>query len=211
MLRSPQAKHICFYSKRCEWSSAFLRELNETTFKTEFAFVCVDPAPYRPQLPKWLKKVPTLVIQGEAEPRTDAEVMNWLSQRRLRENPLPSQAARPPPATSAPSQVHKSAPMEPEPFNGMEMGIKGTDPYCFLDTDTTATGNGGYGMQHSFEFLSGAPGVGTATMNDIGGGGGGGGQAPGKQKSKKEELFDKQMEAYQRDRESGMPQIRPRQ
>ena len=41
-------------------------------------FVCVDPSPQRPQLPQWLKKVPTLVVAGAAEPLVDNEVMNWL-------------------------------------------------------------------------------------------------------------------------------------
>ena len=35
-------------------------------------------------------------------------------------------------------------------------------------------------------------------------------QEPGRGKSKKEEMFDKQMEAYQQSRESGIPQMRPR-
>ena len=57
-------------------------ELSQTSFKKDFQFISVDP-PLQQQLPKWLKKVPTLVIQGEDEPRTDSEVMNWLYEKKM--------------------------------------------------------------------------------------------------------------------------------
>lgn len=49
--------------------------------------MCVDakPGQARPQLPGYVKAVPTLMIDGEPEPRTDNQVMNWLSERRLKE------------------------------------------------------------------------------------------------------------------------------
>ena len=90
----------------------------------------------------------------------------------------------------------------------MEMGGMGQDPYSFLDQDTSTAGNGGMRIQHSFEYLNGGAAFGTAAANNLGGGGGGGGGAA---RTKKEEMFDKQMEAYQREREMGMPQARPRQ
>jgi hypothetical protein len=198
-----QPRHVCFYSNRCDWSKGFIRELQATPYLNEFKFVCVDPSPNRPKLPSFLKKVPTLVIAGESEPRTDAEVMNWLSQRRLSEKPLPSQAPRTAPAQASPSQVRQSMPEEPMEWNSMEMGGVGQDPYSFLDQDTSTAGNGGMRIQHSFEYLAGGAAIGTAAAGPSGGG--------GQPKSKKEELFDKQMESYQRERENGMPQMRPRQ
>ncbi len=47
----------------------------------------MDRQPGKPPitLPPYVKAVPTLMIAGEAEPRTDSQVMNWLSERRLRE------------------------------------------------------------------------------------------------------------------------------
>ena len=207
-----QPRHVCFYSNRCDWSKAFIRELQATPYTNEFKFICVDPSPNRPKMPSYLKKVPTLVIAGESEPRTDAEVMNWLSQRRMSEKPLPTQVHRTAPAQAAPSQVNQSSPEEPMEWNSMEMGGMGQDPYSFLDQDTSTAGNGGMRIQHSFEYLAGASAIGTASAASIGsGGGGGGGGGGGQPKSKKEELFDKQMEAYQRERESDMPQMRPRQ
>jgi hypothetical protein len=83
---SSQATNICFYSNKCQWSKAFITELAKTPWKGQFRFICVDPGANRPQLPGWLKKVPTIVIAGEAEPRTDSDVMNWLMEKRLKED-----------------------------------------------------------------------------------------------------------------------------
>ena len=79
-------KNLCFFSARCRHSQNFLEALKETQFAKEFRFISVDPQPngQRPQLPSYVKAVPTLMIEGEDKPRTDAQVMNWLSERRLR-------------------------------------------------------------------------------------------------------------------------------
>ena len=79
-------KNLCFFSARCRHSQNFLEALKETPFAKEFRFISVDPQPngQRPQLPSYVKAVPTLMIDGEDKPRTDAQVMNWLSERRLR-------------------------------------------------------------------------------------------------------------------------------
>ena len=81
---TPSPIHICFYSNRCEWSKAFITEISQTPYHTEFRFICVDPSPNRPQLPSWLKQTPTLVISGEPEPRTNSEVMNWLYEHKMK-------------------------------------------------------------------------------------------------------------------------------
>ena len=79
--------HLCFYSTKCRYSQAFLEELARTPYAKEFRFVCVDVGPTgtRPTLPPYVRAVPTLMIAGEPEPRTDSAVMNWLSERRLKE------------------------------------------------------------------------------------------------------------------------------
>jgi hypothetical protein len=79
-------KNLCFFSARCRHSQNFLESLKETPFAKEFRFISVDPQQngQRPQLPSYVKAVPTLMIDGEDKPRTDAQVMNWLSERRLR-------------------------------------------------------------------------------------------------------------------------------
>lgn len=206
-----QQRHIAFVSPKCQWSLGFLRELEKTPYLAEFKIVDVAtlPKPY----PSFLKKVPTLVItndQREKEILTDAEVMNWLSLRKLRDSSRTPRAA--PAGVSAPSAVQQSVPGEPEPFVFSEMGGSGQDPYSFIDQDTNTQGNGGMRIQHNYEYLG---------MDAAFGDGGGpaplsapqmsGGGAGGQKKSKKEEMFDAQMEAYQREREMGMPQVRPRQ
>lgn len=182
--------HICFYSNKCRWSEGFIKSIKDTQFKQEFTYICVDTQAngQRPTLPAWLKKVPTLVIRGESEPRTDGEVMNWLSEQKLK------------------SQNVENGSQEsdgPEPWISGEMGGSYTKGFSFLggnDTNDAPIGN--------FEFLNGQSAPGTRTGSDMpASGGGGGGATP---KNKKVDLFDKQMESYMRDRNTGMPQQRPR-
>lgn len=80
-------QHLCFYSTKCRFCQTFLEELARSPYSKEFRFVCVDAKPGigRPQLPSYVKAVPTLMIHGEEQPRTDSGVMNWLSERRLME------------------------------------------------------------------------------------------------------------------------------
>lgn len=194
-----QPKHICFYSNKCEWSRTFITELANTPYKGEFTFVCVDPGPNRPQLPGWLKKVPTLVIHKETEPRVDSEVMNWLFERRLKDGAGQGQGQGQSSAGPA-----SAAQEEPDAFNILENGTMGTDTYSFLDSDGATNGNGGARIQHSYVFLNGAPGsMGKPTATVL--------TNHNDKRSKKEEIFDAQMEAYQRERAMGMPQMVMRQ
>jgi len=96
---SSRPRHVCFYSKKCPYSKAFLEELARTPYTREFQFICVDPAPNRPKLPGWLKSVPTLLIDGETDPLTDEKVFNWLSMKRIQSNTpaRPATAAVEPP------------------------------------------------------------------------------------------------------------------
>ncbi len=198
-----QPQHICFYSNKCKWSQAFITELAGTPYKAEFRFICVDPSPQRAPLPGWLKKVPTLVIRGESEPRTDGEVMNWLYERRLKDSTRGGGGAGGAAAGGAEATAG-----EPEPFTGIEMGAVGSDMYAFLDmteADLSVQGNGGSRIQHSYAFLNGSAGPGTRqasqiTMTDH-----------NSKRSKKEELLDKQMEQYMRAREASGPKMIARQ
>lgn len=193
--------HICFYSNSCKWSKAFLEELSQTPYKKEFRYVCVDPSPNRPSLPGWLKKVPTLVISGEPEPRTDGNVMNWLYEKRMKESTQQTSAQ-----ANSPDGVPGGEPMG---WNSMEhVSFAKGFGYSFNDSDTSTTGMGGSKLPGAFSFLNGQAAPGERTTNDFPGGGG---AQQGRQKSKKEELFDKQMEAYQRAREEGMPKGPARQ
>jgi hypothetical protein len=187
--------HICFYSNRCKWCEAFITELKGTPYLSEFKFVCVDPAPNRPSLPSWLKKVPTLVISEEPEPRTDAEVMNWLYERKLKDG-----------GSRGGGGGGAVGPTEPEPFGlmGSSGGDLFNDPYTFLDQDTSAQGNGGLrGGERGFSFLNGGGAMGTREGSSMGGAASIGSVS---KVSQKERLFDQQMQAYMNSRDSGMPQ-----
>lgn len=187
-------KHICFYSNRCEWSKAFLSELSQTPYKGDFTYICVDSSPTRPSLPPWLKKVPTLVISEEREPRTDGNVMNWLYEKKLST----------PRSTTTPSDTVTAKNTEPDAFIFREMGNNYKDSYSFLDSDTSTSGNGGTTLMHNFEMLGGSSSTGSREGIPITSTGGSG------KRSRKEEMFDSQMEAYKRDRESGVPKMATR-
>ena len=200
------SRNICFYSKKCPWSKAFILELAKTPWKTQFQFISVDPGPTRPQLPKWLEKVPTLVIAGEGEPRIDGDVMNWIFEKKAAAG-IDSGSGGGGSPTGGPGGG------EPEAFNVIENTnfSKGAITYSGLDVDTSSQGNGGYSMPGTFSFLGGAAATGDRMSQDLdrggaAGRGGGGGMAAVGKRSKKEELFDKQMEMYKMDRERGMPQ-----
>lgn len=197
-----QTQHLCFYSNKCEWSRTFITEISNTPYKTEFNYICVDPSPNRPQLPGWLKKVPTLVIRGESEPRVDSEVMNWLFERRLRDGASHKPAGGG--AGQAAAAGAAGAVDDPDAFNTLEMGGMGTDTYSFLDSDGATSGNGGARIQHNFAFLNDAGGPGARQSATVM-------TSHNDKRSKKEELFDAQMEAYQRERAKGMPQMVMRQ
>ena len=187
--------HICYYSNKCDWSRAFIREIAPTPWKGLFHYVCVDPSSTRPSLPSWLKKVPTLVLQGDPEPKTDSDVMNWLYEKKMKSNE---------PVHSEGHQASPGAGGDPDAWNTLEQAnfSKGGFSYSGLNVDTSAQGTGGLSMPGAFSFLNGASAPGDRS-GDVSGP-----PEMGRKKSKKEELFDKQMEAYQRDRDTGVPKKR---
>lgn len=196
-ISSPQPVNICFYSTRCEWSKAFITELSQTPYKAEFRFICVDAGPQRPALPSWLKKVPTLVISGEPEPRTDADVMNWLYERKLKDG-RSGQGLVGGAVQDGGNRVY-----EPVAFGFGQMGGIYDDAFSSVD-DTELQP-----MEHNFSYLGGAAAQGTKEGQQFQMGLNTGGQSD--HRSKKEKMFDAQMEAYQKNRNSGIPQMVRRQ
>ena len=87
--------------------------------------MCVD-GPQRQQIPGNIKAVPTLVIAGEPEPRTDGAVMNWLSERRLKER------------HASPGSSVSSGPAPSYEVLGYEDSF-GNDGYAYIGEDTNAT------------------------------------------------------------------------
>ena len=126
------AKNLCFFSARCPFSQSFLEQLAKTPYSKEFRFISVDVQQngQRPSLPPYVKAVPTLMIDGEREPRTDSQVMNWLSERRLKDTA----------STNSGSKSGGAAAGE----DGLaafsdEMAISGDEWYAFIGEDATAT------------------------------------------------------------------------
>lgn len=155
----------------------------------------VDPNPQRGPLPQWLKKVPTLVIAGEPEPRTDADVINWLYERKLKDG-------RSGHASVTGAQPGGEDPGEPAPFAFGEMGGIYDDAFSMVDDSET------HPMSHNFSFLAGSAAQGTREGQQFQMGGS---ESQGDHRSKKEKMFDAQMEAYQRERNNGIPQMPRRQ
>jgi hypothetical protein len=192
-------KHICFYSNKDKWSKAFIEELAKTSWTREFEFICVDPSPSRPALPKWLKQVPTLVISGDKDPvKTDTEVMNWLYERKMIENPQKKAEIR----TNVPAATGG----EPDSWNGNEMDGMGNAGYSFVDSDTSTAGNGGATIPGTFGFLNGSASPGDRQGNTITAS-----AASRGNKTKKEQMFDEQLDLYKQNRDSGIRQPQARQ
>ena len=140
-MSGPLPRNLCFFSARCRFCQDFLEALAKTPYSKEFRFISVDAqGGQRPQLPPYVKAVPTLMIDGEREPRTDSLVMNWLSERKLKDKSAP--------ATSDGGLLA---------FNG-EMSVNGDEFYSFLGEDTTATKSNMVrmvGTMASFDNLAG--------------------------------------------------------
>jgi hypothetical protein len=193
-------RHICFYSNKDKWSKAFLEELAQTPWKREFEFICVDPSPSRPNLPKWLKQVPTLVIQGDEVPiKTDTEVMNWLYTRKMLEAPKKQ-------TTPGSSQTQAVVSGEPLAWVDNEMSGMGNAGYSYLESNTNTDGNGGELIPGAFTYLNGQSAPGDRQSNSMQ-------QSIQSQssKSKKEALFDQQLDLYKQQRDFGMPRGPARQ
>lgn len=141
----------------------------------DFKFICVDPSPTRPALPNWLKQTPTLVIQDEKEPRINNDVMNWIYEQKTLES------------GNTPSN-------ELESFLDMKMGGQFGDTYSFIDDGVN---NSESMLMHNFTYLNGRESDGTRESFQ--------GQQPVKKVSKKEELFNSQLEQYKASRDMGMP------
>ena len=194
-LRQSQPPHVCYYSNKCEWSQAFIKEISTTPYKNEFHYVCIDTTP-RAQLPNWLKQVPTLMIRDDKEPiKTNSDVLNWLYERKMKD---------PARVSTAPNGSMGSD--EPEAWNSSEMGGKLSESYGNLVDGSGASVENSGSKNFDFGFLHGNASPGDRTTQGMGDSSMK--QEPGRAKSKKEELFDKQMEAYQKGRDSGMPQRR---
>jgi len=148
------------------------------------------------------------MIKDDPEPiKINSDVLNWLYERKLKD------VSRGPAVTShgalAPSAGPAGGIGEPEAWNSSEMGGKLSESYGILVDGSGASVENSGSKNFDFGFLNGNASPGDRTTQGMGDSGMR--QEPGRSKSKKEELFDRQMEAYQQSREQGLPQVRPRQ
>lgn len=202
-LRQGQPNNVCFYSNKCEWSEAFLKELAKTPYKGEFQFVCIDTTA-RAQLPSWLKQVPTLLIRDDQEPiKTNSDVLNWLYERKMKDSQK-EMPRGPMPAGSGGSAGASSD--EPEAWNIAEMGGKLSESYGVLVEGSGASVDNSSTKNFDFSFLNGNAAAGDRSAQGIGSSNVR--QEPSRTKSKKEEMFDRQMEEYTKNRDNGLPQRR---
>jgi hypothetical protein len=190
--------HLCFYSDKCKFSQSFIEEVKRAGYLAEFKFICVDPdaSGKRPaivdkgRVEKWLTAVPTLIIDGETGPRTDAEVFNWLSMKKLQES--------------------RQAPISPDGLGGSEPVAYGnelasgkwSDSYSFFGQQfEVGKGQGFDPIPRNFGQLQ----EGTGSITGIGGQTAGQVVAATAQKSKKEMAMDSALERYQQERDKDTP------
>lgn len=214
IMSGTQARNACFYSPNCKWSLRFLEAVRQTEYKGMFRYFNVNDPTVR-QKYRWLKKVPTLIIDGEQEARTDEAVMNWLFEQKLKtgqKNPPPAYnqpaprypGGQMPLATQQPDVAGNS---EPEAWVANEMSGNARLQYTGMNDENMYTKSGNYEI-----FNPNAPnnmpsgGVGTrsgsmmtSTVGEV------------NSRSRNEQLFDKQMESYLKSRDTGVPRPPPRQ
>ena len=155
-------KNLCFYSARCRFSQNFLEELAKTPYSKEFRFISVDVQQngQRPVLPPYVKAVPTLMIDGEPGPRTDSQVMNWLSERRLRDEGSSRSG-------SGPGSGSRKGSAGGDSSDGLlafsdEMAISGDEGYAFIGEEATATKGDMVRMVGTMASVNDLAGVGTS-------------------------------------------------
>jgi len=194
--------HLCFYSEKCRFSQSFLEEVKRAGYQSEFKFICVDPdaSGRRPpivdkgRVEKWLTAVPTLIIDGETGPRTDAEVFNWLSMRKLQEGRSGLSSGAPDAAGSGGS--------EPVAYGNELASGKWSDSYSFFGQQfDVGKGQGFDPIPRNFGQLQ----EGTGSITGIGGQTAGQVVASQSQRSKKELAMDKAYEDFQRKRDLDTP------
>lgn len=173
----------------------FLEELSKTPFAREFRFICVDPdaSGRRPPLPPYVKAVPTLKIDGEPDARTDTQVMNWLSERRV---------------TAGGGMGGMDS--GPAAFGGEPVGV-GDEGWAYIGEDTAnaqgqnARLTSGMVSLDNLHMVMAANVQPTANMMAAAPPGGGAGSTGNTRQSAKAKAFEDQLAAYTAARDIGMP------
>jgi hypothetical protein len=203
-------KNFCFYSAKCRFSQNFLEELAKTPYSKEFRFISVDVQQngQRPALPPYVKAVPTLMIDGEAGPRTDSQVMNWLSERRLRDEGSPM--SRSGPVSGSGSGGRKGGAAAGDNSDGLlafsdEMAISGDEGYAFIGEEASATKGEMVRMVGTMASVNDLAGIGTSKERSQGDSYSAQGAGIGTpRQSEKAKALDDALMAYQQMRDKDM-------
>jgi hypothetical protein len=197
---------------------AFLEQLSQTPYSKEFRFICVDPGQdgRRPQLPGYVKAVPTLMIAGEPEPRVDNNVMNWLMERRLKSRSDVAPGGGFMGAATGMGGASSGGGGGPAALYANEMSGIGDEGFAMIgeegfsgEKSTVRLGSTMTGINdlaHSMVpdsriFGGGMMAAGGGSM----GGGGPGTAGPTARQSEKAKAFDSAYQAFLADRDRGMP------
>lgn len=134
--------------------------------------------------------------------------MNWLYERKMKDTSrAPASVVNAMKGPSGAGASGAAGSLEPEAWNISEMGGKLSESYGNLVDGSGASVESSSSKNFDFGFLNGNAAPGDRTGQNMGNNAGMKVE-PGRSKSKKEELFDKQMESYQQNRDAGMPQRR---
>lgn len=150
---------LLFYSNMCNNSKNIVQSIAKSPMRDSIKYICIDNPRVRQKLPAYIKSVPTLVSGSKI---IVGNQINDFLQISTLVNRNKSTAPKVPVA----QPLKKTAEVEgPNAFLSSEMGCQFSDSYSFLGIDTSARGNGGDSMNHSFEFLNENPDTTIANQN----------------------------------------------
>lgn len=140
---------VLFYSNYCTHCKQIMQQT--TKIKHILRFVCIDTAAVRSKLPPYVRSVPCLIEGGTNKILVGGDILEWIKNREISQNTQQNSQHRniPPPPNN-----NVSSENGPNAWHFTEMN-NFSDPYSFIDIDTSAKGNGGTAMLHSFEPLTG--------------------------------------------------------
>lgn len=138
---------LLFYSNHCNNSKDIVKNISRSPMRGSVKYICVDNANVRRKLPAYIKSVPTLISGSKVI------VGNQINEFLQISTIIEKNKAEAPKAPMAQPQK------EPDDFGGPNAFLISemsnfSDPYSFLGIDTSAQGDGGATMNHSFEFLT---------------------------------------------------------
>lgn len=154
-----------FFSNHCKHCINLTSEINNNKFNNINIFpVCIDTADMKKKVPRNITKVPAIMNSKTKEVFTGNKAFIFI--KSVSKSGSNRQNVRPGGASTSVS--NSSACINsgsPSPWTMNEMGNTYSDQYSFLDSDTSAKGNGGF--SHSFSFLnSGQTGIQTPKNED---------------------------------------------